>query len=177
MRVASLAAALVGTATATVAAANGARSSTMAFAGGTTVDAAIRRTAVQRVPVERTIPAPAPVEPAEDATVDREATLSWKLADPLDGARVELSPTPAFEDAETVRFDASGERLVVPAVPGSWYWRLRGRWSGDVGEAVSPTRSFRIAVPRSPAADDVDWTNPYDVLLHGRSPGPVHDMR
>ena len=175
MRVGAVAAALV--ATATLAAASGARPSAAPFPGGTTVQAASRRTAVQRVPVERTIPAPAPVEPAEDATLDREATLSWKLAATLDGARVELSPTPAFDDAETVRFDASGEQLVVPAVPGSWYWRLRGRSSGDVGEAVSATHSFRMAVRRSAAADDVDWTNPYDVLLHGHQLGPMRDMR
>lgn len=175
MRVGSLAAALV--ATATLAAASGARPSAAPFSGATIVQAAIRRTAVQRIPVERTIPAPAPAGPEEDATLDHDPTLSWKLAAPLDGARVELSPTPAFDEVETVRFDASGEQLVVPAVPGSWYWRLRGRSSGDVGEAVSRTRSFRIAMRRSPGADDVDWTNPYDVLLHGRSLGRTRDMR
>jgi len=25
--------------------------------------------------------------------------------------------------------------------------------------------------------DDIDWTNPYDVMLHGKSLGPMRDMR
>ena len=38
---------------------------------------------------------------------------------------------------------------------------------GDVARATGPGKT----------PDEPDWGNPYDVMLHGRSPGPTRDMR
>ena len=62
----------------------------------------------------------------------------------------------------------------------------RGRAAGAVGERAGPTWFFYVEeepAPRpasSPAPaheDEVDWGNPYDLLIHGIPWGPFHDMR
>jgi hypothetical protein len=145
--------------------------------GSGTVVAATRRGGDARVPVERTIAAPAAVTPAPGEVLASQPTLSWRLEGLLDGARVELSPTADFADETTLRYDATGDRLVVPAVPGTWFWRLRGRSAGDTGERTGPTSSFTVVRARPSRPDDPDWGNPYDVLLHGHRLGPTRDMR
>jgi hypothetical protein len=145
--------------------------------GSGTVVAATRRGADARLPVERTITPPAAVTPAPGEVLATRPTLSWRLEGLLDGARVELSPTADFEDETTLRYDAGGDHLVVPAVPGTWYWRLRGRSGGNTGEAVGPTSAFTVRGRAAERPEDPDWGNPYDVLLHGLQLGPTRDMR
>lgn len=145
--------------------------------GSGTILAATRRGGEARLPVERTIGPPAPVAPAPGEVLATRPTLSWRLDGLLDGARVELSPMADFAEETTLRYDVSGDHLAVPVVPGTWYWRLRGRVGGSTGEAVGPTSAFTVARPKGARPDEPDWGNPYDVLLHGRRLGPTRDMR
>jgi hypothetical protein len=138
---------------------------------------ATQRASGARIPVERTIAAPVTTEPADGETLTGTPVLSWRLAEASDGARVELSPTADFADETTLRFDAEGDRLSVPAVPGVWHWRLRGRRAGAVGETASAASEFFVAATMGGPRDDPDWANPYDVLLHGLQLGPTRDMR
>jgi hypothetical protein len=141
------------------------------------VAAATRRGIEPRTPAERAIAAPSVEGPAVGEVVRGAPTLSWRLAAGTDGARVELSPTSDFDDAATLRYDAPGDRLVVPAVPGVWHWRLRGRSAGAIGEAASPVASFTVVGAQPQRPEDLDWGNPYDLLLHGIRLGPTRDMR
>jgi hypothetical protein len=103
--------------------------------------AAHRRDDEPRVPVERTIAPPFPAWPRYGDPVPPEPTLVWHLVDATDGAQVELSPTPAFDPSRTLQFEADGETLTLlrPLSAGIWYWRLRGRETGVVGDQTTPT--------------------------------------
>jgi hypothetical protein len=142
--------------------------------------AATHRSKSARILAEDAIAAPTAATPGPGAVLREGPLLSWRLDDPsLDGARVELSPSPDFEDATTVRYDVRGVGLGIPAVPGLWYWRLRGRSDGTIGARPGPTWSFTVSPrPHAPRAPDgPDWGNPYDLLLRGIPPGPWSDMR
>jgi hypothetical protein len=143
--------------------------------------AASHRSTTPRAAAESALAPPRAATPSPGAVLHEGPMLSWRFdGEPLDGARVELSPTPDFDEASTVRYDVRGEELGVPTVPGVWYWRLRGRSRGVVGSRPGPTRFFTVRVlrsrtPRPP--DEPDWNNPYDLLLRGLSTGPWSDMR
>jgi hypothetical protein len=169
---------------ATAGVAAGARSRSPAFEAATieSYSAATLRRRSPHPAFESAIPAPAAAAPGPGAVLNEGPILSWRSPPMLDGVRVELSPSADFDDAAVVRYDVRGEELGLPAVPGTWYWRLRGRSAGAVGDTPGPTRSFtvrpppsRARPPRSP--DEPDWSNPYDLLLRGISPGPWSDMR
>jgi hypothetical protein len=176
---------LVGVAVlATAGVAAGARSRSPSFEAATieSYSAATLRRRSPHATYESTIPAPTAATPGPGAVLAEGPLLSWRSPAMLDGARVELSPTPEFEETTTVRYDVRGEELGLPAVPGTWYWRLRGRSDGAIGDRPGPTQSFtvrppssRARAPRPPEAPD--WNNPYDLLLRGISSGPWSDMR
>jgi hypothetical protein len=118
-----------------------------------------RRDDGPRVPVERTIAPPFPAWPRYGDPVPPDPTLVWHLADATDGAQVELSPTPTFDPGTTLHIEADGEtlKLLRPLSEGIWYWRLRGRERGVVGDKTTPTwmvdvvsRATDGASPRSP---------------------------
>jgi hypothetical protein len=118
---------------------------------------ATQRAAEPRAPIERRIAAPLPLTPRLGDTVSGAPALSWRLGEGTDGARVELSPNPEFEEDTTVRYDVAGDTLALPEAPGVWYWRLRGRSGRDVGDAASPAWFFWVPLrtaeaPRAAAA-------------------------
>ena len=167
-------------ATAGVAAGAHTRSPVFEAASIESYSAATHRSGSSRVAAENAIAPPAAATPSPGAVLHEGPLLSWRLAGALDGARVELSPSPDFEDATTVRYDVRGAELGVPAVPGVWYWRLRGRSDGTIGARPGPAQSFSVVgrrPSRSKAPDEPDWGNPYDLLLRGISSGPWSDMR
>jgi hypothetical protein len=128
-----------------VAAGARARASSQTDDEGSSTDAtALRRHDTASFPIERTIPPPAPVAPRYGDAMSASTTLSWQLDDRTDGARVELSPTPDFDEASTVRLDADGNHIDVPTSPGVWYWRLRGRSESAVGDRISHTWMFYV---------------------------------
>ncbi len=168
-------------ATAGVAAGARSRSPVFEAAAIESYSAATQRSTSSRTAAENAIAPPTPATPGPGAVLREGPLLSWRFdGEPLDGARVELSPSPEFDDVTTVRYDVRGEELGVPAVPGVWYWRLRGRSQGAIGARAGPTLSFSV-VPRRPnvrrAPDEPDWNNPYDLLLRGIPAGPWSDMR
>jgi hypothetical protein len=119
---------------------------------------ALRAAALHRAPhprraVEETIPPPLPIGPryGEEVQAAAVAELTWRLAEGTDGARVELCPTSDFDEGTTRRIDVVGEELKVApgALPaGIWYWRLRGRQGGVIGDRATPTWMLSV---RSPA--------------------------
>ncbi len=119
--------------------------------GSSTDTTAVRRGDVARLPIERTLAPPTPLAPRYGESTTGVTTLSWWIDDRTDGARVELSPTPDFDDAATVRVDVAGDHADVPTSPGVWYWRLRGRLEGAVGDRTSHTWMFYVPEP-SPRA-------------------------
>ena len=176
---------LVGVAVlATAGVAAGGRSRSPAFEAATveSYSAATHRRRSPRVAFESAIPAPTAATPGPGAVLTEGPMLSWSSPPMLDGVRVELSPSADFDDTTTVRYDVRGVELGLPAVPGTWYWRLRGRSDDAVGDTPGPTRSFTVR-PRGSRAraarapEEPDWNNPYDLLLRGISPGPWSDMR
>jgi hypothetical protein len=58
------------------------------------------------------------------------------------------------------------------------------RWAGTKGPPAEG-RPVSLATvdtgdaprPPAPEVEAVDWSNPYDVMLHGIRPGKTHDMR
>ncbi len=168
--------------TAGVAAGARARSPSFDAASIESYSAATLRRRSPHLPAEAAIPAPSAATPGPGAALTEGPLLSWRSPPALDGARVELSPTADFDDTTTVRYDVRGEELGLPAVPGTWYWRLRGRAEGAIGDQPGPTWSFTVSPSPAPvhvrrAVDEPDWDNPYDLLLRGISPGPWSDMR
>jgi hypothetical protein len=108
---------------------------------GPTHTAALHRTPHEHVSVEQTIVPPMPVAPRYGAEVGSTATMHWRLPEGTDGARVELCPTSDFADETTRRLDVPGEQLRLPPQwpAGVWYWRLRGRENGAIGDRATPT--------------------------------------
>jgi hypothetical protein len=102
------------------------------------------------VPVERTIAPPLQLGPHYAEALTRVITLSWRLQDGTDGARVEVSSSAEFDVGATEHHDVDGEGLTLPAAPGIWYWRARGRADGSVGETTSPIWMFYVE-PEAPA--------------------------
>jgi hypothetical protein len=143
------------------------------------------RSTSPRTPAESTVAPPTAASPGPGAVLSEGPLLSWHLTGALDGARVELSPSADFDDAVTVRYDVRGGELGVPAVPGVWYWRLRGRSEGTIGDRPGPARSFSVIreLPTrrrdhaSGDPDEPDWGYPFDLLLRGIALGPTRDMR
>ncbi|HEY1697818.1 MAG TPA: hypothetical protein VGG39_36910 [Polyangiaceae bacterium] len=124
-----------------------ARSGCDAAATGPSHTAALRRGPREHVAIEQTIAPPLPVSPRYGAEVGSGPTLSWRLPAGTDGARVELCPTSDFSDATTRHLDVPGEELRLPAEwpAGVWYWRLRGREQGAVGDRATPTWMVYVA--------------------------------
>ena len=120
--------------------------------GATADKTALHHDETARFPVERTIAPPAPLSPRYGDSATGVTTLSWQPDDRTDGARVELSPTPDFDDATTVRIDAAGDHADVPTSPGVWYWRLRGRLESAVGDRTSHTWMFYVPEPQPQAS-------------------------
>jgi hypothetical protein len=167
-------------ATAGIAAGAHTRSPVFEAASIESYSAATHRYASPRIAAESAIAPPSAATPGPGAVLHEGPLLSWHLTGALDGARVELSPTLDFEDAATIRYDVRGDELGVPAVPGVWYWRLRGRSDGAIGDRPGPVQSFSVMRERpspSRAPDQPDWDNPYDLLLRGIPSGPWSDMR
>ncbi|HEY6459916.1 MAG TPA: hypothetical protein VIY73_07180 [Polyangiaceae bacterium] len=110
-------------------------------ATGPSHTAALRHAPHEHAALEQTIAPPLPVSPRFGAEVGAGPTLSWRLPAGTDGARVELCPTSDFADETTRRVDVPGEELRLPAQwpAGVWYWRLRGREQGAVGDRATPT--------------------------------------
>jgi hypothetical protein len=120
-------------------------------AEGADIDAsATHRVERRGVPVERTIPAPLQLGPHYAEASAASVTLSWRLQDGTDGARVEVSSRLTFDDGATERHDVDGEQLAIAPAAGVWYWRTRGRSDGAVGETTSPTWMFYVE-PEAPA--------------------------
>jgi len=120
---------------------------------GTLRASVLHRSPHARRTVEETIPPPLAISPRYGEEVPTAAVLSWRLADGSDGARIELCPTRDFDEATTRRIDAVGEELKLPASwpPGVWYWRLRGRSDGVVGDRATPTWMLTVrGVPTAP---------------------------
>ena len=102
-----------------------------------------------RVSREQAIAPPEPLLPRYAERVSPGGSLAWALDPDTDGARVELSPSPTF-DVTTVRFiDVEGDRFRLPAslTAGVWYWRLRGRAEGILGDRATPTRMMFVTTP------------------------------
>ncbi|HEY8090584.1 MAG TPA: hypothetical protein VIF09_22135 [Polyangiaceae bacterium] len=99
------------------------------------------RVSAERLDVEQALPPPLPVSPRYGAEVGTSAILSWRLTEATDGARVELCPTSDFDEARTRHIDVTGEELRLPPTwpTGVWYWRLRGRQDGAIGDRATPT--------------------------------------
>jgi hypothetical protein len=108
---------------------------------GSSHTAAAHRGSHARIPVEQSVAPPFPTAPRFGQEVAGRPVLTWRLEDGTDGARVELSPTSDFDDATLRRIDVRGEQVVLPAPwpSGVWYWRLRGRDGGTVGDRATPT--------------------------------------
>ncbi len=102
---------------------------------------ALHREHHTRIPVERSIAPPLPIAPRFGAGVSGAPKLEWRLAEDTDGARVELCPTDDFADGTTRHMDVEGEEIGLPEPwpAGVWYWRLRGRAAGVVGDRATPT--------------------------------------
>lgn len=100
-----------------------------------------------RASLEQTIVPPVPVAPRYGAEVGAPATIEWRLPDGTDGARVDLCPTSDFAEATTRHIDVAGEDLRLPAQwpSGVWYWRLRGREKGAIGDRATPTWMLFVA--------------------------------
>jgi len=128
---------------------------------------ALHHAPLTRMPVERAIAPPLPVAPRFGADVAGAPSLSWRLAEGTDGARVELCPTNDFADATTRHLDVEGEHvgLPVPWPAGVWYWRLRGRAGGVLGDRATPTWMVYVSESSSASLDGAGITHP--ILLHG----------
>lgn len=107
-----------------------------------------------RVPVERSVVPPMPVAPRFGAAVSA-PTLSWLLSEGTDGARVELCPTNDFDLRTTRHLDVDGEQIALPSPwpTGVWYWRLRGRTGGVVGDRATPTWMVYVGEATSASLD------------------------
>jgi hypothetical protein len=103
--------------------------------------ARMRRGSYERLPIESTIAPPLPVAPRYAAEVVGPPRLVWRLSEGADGARIELCPTNDFDEASVRRLDVVGDEVMLPSPwpAGVWYWRLRGRAGGDVGDRATPT--------------------------------------
>jgi hypothetical protein len=99
------------------------------------------RVSAERLDVEETLPPPLPVSPRYGTEVAPGASLSWRLTEGTEGARVELCPTSDFDETRTRHIDVTGEELRLPPTwpTGVWYWRLRGRQDGAIGDRATPT--------------------------------------
>lgn len=105
-----------------------------------------------------TIGAPRPLSPISVSFVATfRPRLRWAPGERATGAVVELCRTRACEAGPDKRFEADGTELVVPEdLPaGVWFWRLRGRESGRVGAAVSPSWELVVRGPAKHGASDV----------------------
>ena len=89
----------------------------------------------------RAVAPPLPIAPRFGAGIAGSPTLSWRLEEGTDGARVELCPTRDFDESTIRRIDVDGEQVTLPAPwpAGFWYWRLRGRDGRVVGDRTTPT--------------------------------------
>jgi hypothetical protein len=112
--------------------------------GASLTASATHRTERRFVPVERSIPLPVAIAPHYAQAVNGTVALSWRLPAGAAGARVEISPDLAFSDGGTERFDVDAEELAVSRAAGVWYWRLRGRSDGAVGDVESPPWMFFV---------------------------------
>ncbi len=104
----------------------------------------------QTVSVEASLEPPAPLLPRYGDQVAPGSSLVWKLGEGSEGARIELSRTPAFDESTTHAFEVDGERLRLPLQwpAGAWYWRVRGRSDGVLGDRTSPTWMLVIPQPQ-----------------------------
>jgi hypothetical protein len=89
------------------------------------------------------------VSPRYASEVAGAPRLAWRLAEGVDGARVELCPTNDFDEATVRRVDVVGDEITLPATwpAGVWYWRLRGRAGADFGDRATPTWMFYAKAP------------------------------
>ncbi len=120
---------------------------------GSSHTAALHRAPRDHVPFEATIAPPVPESPRFAAEVAGAPKLAWHLEDGTDGARLELCPTSDFDEAKTVRMDVRGDKVQLPSPwpPGVWYWRLRGRSRGSIGDRATPTWMLYVTSPQSTA--------------------------
>jgi len=104
----------------------------------------------QGVSVQAALDPPAPLLPRYGEQIAAGSSLVWKLGEGSDGARIELSRTPAFDESATHAFEVDGERLRLPGQwpAGAWYWRVRGRSDGVIGDRASPTWMLVIPEPQ-----------------------------
>lgn len=110
----------------------------------------------QRLSLEAAIDPPTPLLPRYGDAVDPGFNLVWQLGQGSDGARIELSRTPAFDEGATHHFEVDGERLRLPAgwPAGAWYWRLRGRSDGVLGDRAAPTWLLVVPQPQAQAPEE-----------------------
>jgi len=108
---------------------------------GSSHSAAAHRAERARISAEQSVAPPLPIAPRFGAELAGRPVLAWRLEEGTDGARVELSPTSDFDEATLRRIDVHGEEVALPAPwpSGVWYWRLRGRDGGLVGDRATPT--------------------------------------
>jgi hypothetical protein len=97
------------------------------------------------------------VTPKPGEVVAPGARLAWHLAEGTDGAEVELSSTPTFEPGSVQRIDVNGQSVPLPASvgAGTWYWRVRGVESDEIGDAASAPRTVKVVTFES--TDDPGW--------------------
>ena len=72
------------------------------------------RVYAEHLDIEETLPPPLPVSPRYGSEVGPTASLSWRLTEGTDGARVELCPTSDFDESRTRHIDVA-ERGAAPA--------------------------------------------------------------
>ena len=110
----------------------------------------------QRLSVQAALDPPTPLLPRYGEQVAGGSSVVWHLAEGTDGARIELSRTPTFDDAVTHHFEADGERLRLPAgwPAGVWYWRLRGRADGVIGDRAAPAWMLVVPQPQVQAEEE-----------------------
>src|SRR5580704_16227064 len=79
--------------------------------GGAEGHPCLRSDVEQRVSIEAALEPPTPLLPRYGDQVAAGSSLVWHLGEGSDGARIELSRRPTFDEEVTHRFEVDGERL------------------------------------------------------------------